>query len=383
MPHNPHDQFAKQFLEELLSPFGQVVLSQEVLGESRLIDLWFQPFGTPAGGDRPPIDLGLLGTLTQSPCLLEPYRNPPDFDDIRSCVAKRLALVASQQRQSPKTPETQLPPLWILTPTLSVATLHHCGATPNAHLLPGCYTLAPLLGTHLIILHQLPKTPATLWLRLLGRGRCQREAIQEVLALPTFTSYRDLALQLLANWKIALETLPPIQSEEEATLMALSQAYLEWEAKTLHQGEQRGIQIGEQRGIQIGEQRGVEQGQRQMLLQMLTWELEFKFGDRGLELVPYLEEIETRADLYALARAIKPLTTWESLQEWWSSHWEQCDESRFWLQGLGVALKLQFPQVETAAIATVISTIDSLAQTQGLAAAQAQWQTLSADLLQG
>ncbi|MGA1284763.1 MAG: hypothetical protein ACO34J_11995, partial [Prochlorothrix sp.] len=147
-------------------------------------------------------------------------------------------------------------------------------------------------------------------------------------------------------------------------------------------GEQRGIEIGEQRGIEIGEQRGIEQGQRQMLLQMLTWELEFKFGDRGLELVPYLAEIETLTDLYALARSIKPLTTWESLGEWWLSHWERCDESQSWLQGLGVALKLQFPQAETAAIAAVLSAVQSLAQTQGLAVAQAQWQTLSADLPQ-
>ena len=48
--------------------------------------------------------------------------------------------------------------------------------------------------------------------------------------------------------------------------MALSQAYQEWELKT--------IQIGEQRGIQIGKQQ-----QRRMVLELLEMELELKFGD--------------------------------------------------------------------------------------------------------
>lgn len=35
-----------------------------------------------------------------------------------------------------------------------------------------------------IAVHQLPKTPETLWLRLLGKGNVQQQAIQEVMALP-------------------------------------------------------------------------------------------------------------------------------------------------------------------------------------------------------
>lgn len=36
----------------------------------------------------------------------------------------------------------------------------------------------------MILLNQLPPTPKTLWLRLLGKGATQQQAIQEVLALP-------------------------------------------------------------------------------------------------------------------------------------------------------------------------------------------------------
>ncbi|MGA1262961.1 MAG: hypothetical protein ACO331_03510 [Prochlorothrix sp.] len=163
--------------------------------------------------------------------------------------------------------------------------------------------------------------------------------------------------------------------------MALSQAYLEWQAKTLRQGEergeQRGIQIGEQRGIQIGEQIG----EQRMLREMLRWELEFKFGEQGLGLMPYVEAVETVADLYAFARSIKPLETWEAVWEWWLTYWEQglgTGEAAIdrWCQGLGLTLKLQFPDADPATIAHQIEQMRSIAQTQTLEAAQAHWRSI-------
>jgi hypothetical protein len=39
----PHDQFAKEYLQELLSPLGEVETSKDVTAEVREIDVWFQP----------------------------------------------------------------------------------------------------------------------------------------------------------------------------------------------------------------------------------------------------------------------------------------------------------------------------------------------------
>lgn len=349
MSRNPHDQFAKQFLEELLAPFGRVELSREILGEARWVDLWFQPEPqqTP---NRPSIDLGLLGTLTQAPCLLELYRNPPDFEAVRSCVSKRLAVVADRFRQVPAPIEAELPQLWLLVPTLSPSALAHCGAIPARNLPQGCYSLPPIFGTHFVVIHKLPKTPDTLWLRLLGKGRCQREAVREILALPSPNPRRDLALELLVNWKIALDTIAPTPSEEEETLMALHQAYLEWEQKTRRlgelEGEQRGIQIGEQRGIQIGEQQ-----QRHMVLELAGLELELKFGEPGRGLAQALEAVEGLADLYELAKALKRLTTWAEVRSWWGDRLPVMMATGDRLeQWLGVALRLQLPAAEEAEI---------------------------------
>jgi hypothetical protein len=47
----------------------------------------------------------------------------------------------------------------------------------------------------------------------------------------------------LVSWRISMEVLEQVDQEERRILMALSQAYLEWEQQT----EQRGIERGEQR----------------------------------------------------------------------------------------------------------------------------------------
>lgn len=38
-----HDQFAKDYLEQLLSPYGEVQAPRRVSGEMRQIDVWFAP----------------------------------------------------------------------------------------------------------------------------------------------------------------------------------------------------------------------------------------------------------------------------------------------------------------------------------------------------
>ena len=81
----PHDQFAKNYLEQLLSPLGIVEISKEVSDETRQIDLFFSPNPEPN-----PDYLGLLGRIVLNTVLIEPYRNPPNRSEIRNCLAKLL-----------------------------------------------------------------------------------------------------------------------------------------------------------------------------------------------------------------------------------------------------------------------------------------------------
>jgi hypothetical protein len=237
MTRTPFDQFSKQFLEELLLPYGEVEISKEIPGEAKLIDLWFNPSLT-----KDPADLGLLGTIVQTPCLLEPYRNPPDAAEINSCLLKRFWLVAEFYRTDRTDSVAALPLLWILTPTASPALLDSLGAVP---LEPGIYTTIAAMGTRILVIHQLPRTPDTLWLRLLGKGSIQRQAIEEVIALPN-SDRRYQALRLLVNWKIMVDTTNLVSTEEESTIMALSQAFLEWETRIKEESLLEGRQEGRQ-----------------------------------------------------------------------------------------------------------------------------------------
>ncbi|ACK71334.1 hypothetical protein PCC7424_2930 [Gloeothece citriformis PCC 7424] len=61
MTRQPHDQFAKQYLEELLSPLGTVEISREVSDETRPVDVFFSP--TSSANDRNE-RLGLLESFS-------------------------------------------------------------------------------------------------------------------------------------------------------------------------------------------------------------------------------------------------------------------------------------------------------------------------------
>jgi hypothetical protein len=48
------------------------------------------------------------------------------------------------------------------------------------------------LRTAIVVIHQLPETSETLWLRLLGRGSVQEQALIELQALPLVESRGDI-----------------------------------------------------------------------------------------------------------------------------------------------------------------------------------------------
>ena len=77
MTRQPHDQFAKQYLEELLAPLGQIETSREVSPEVRQIDVWFVPAPQPA------TDPQVLGLLGQMAATASGERAVPQFPNAR------------------------------------------------------------------------------------------------------------------------------------------------------------------------------------------------------------------------------------------------------------------------------------------------------------
>jgi hypothetical protein len=240
MTRFPHDQFAKDFLESLLSPLGEVQTSLKVSGEVREMDVYF----TPNPNEKITSDLGLLAQCAETATVFEPFRSSVKLPQIRGCMSKLFDLDnylirEAKKHKQPEPKEEKLPKLWILTPTLSVDLLESLGAKSEIESWgEGVYLLSPALKTGIIVIHQLPQTPASLWFRLLGKGKVQSQAIDEVAALPPDNPYRQNALDLLGNLKVILEARAIIEPEEQSLIMQLSPLYLE----KIHAAEQVGRQ---------------------------------------------------------------------------------------------------------------------------------------------
>ncbi len=110
-------------------------------------------------------------------------------------------------------------------------------------------------------IHELPKTIDTLWLRLLGRGMVQREAVAELLALPKHHPYRQEAMKHLAILQVRLKARQNTTRDLREVMMSLSPVYEEWRQKTLDEG------YSEWRHKTIDE--GQVEGRRSVALKML------------------------------------------------------------------------------------------------------------------
>jgi hypothetical protein len=241
MAKNSSDQFAKQFLEEVLAPFGTVEISHEIPGESLLVDVYFVPDPQP----NAPTAQGLLRRIAQTPCLIEPFRNQPSVVEVRSCQQKLSQVhgnyLRQAKRESRRFREEDLPQLWILATSASSNLLSGFQANVSPQWGAGVYFLPVSQKTVIVAINQLLVNADTLWLRLLGKGQTQQTAIAEAMALEINNPSRSTILRLLASWKISIEVTGEAEAEQEL-LMALSQAYLEWEQLTVQRGRQEGLE---------------------------------------------------------------------------------------------------------------------------------------------
>lgn len=105
--------------------------------------------------------------------------------------------------------------------TIVPSTDHHLiqgfGLNPCTQNIPGVYEFPPLCHATVIATNELPKTPSTLFLRILGRGPTQRGAIEELIALESSHPLRLVALKSLQDWYHLL--LDGRMGRESAALM--------------------------------------------------------------------------------------------------------------------------------------------------------------------
>jgi hypothetical protein len=240
MAQNLFDQLSKQYLEEFLAPLGTVQRQYEIPGEPKFADVWFVPNPDALPDAFPAPDLGLLGSMVEKPCLLEPYRNVPTRTEVRVSILKLLWVQEDERRkaQQDELAEDNLPQLWILAATTSKPLLEESEGKTKSDWMPGVYFLPRILKTAIVAIDQLPETEETLWLRILGRDATQERAIREVLALPPEYPRRNTILRLLASWRVRIDIGELVDFTGQEGLMALSEAFLAWEQQKETQSRQ-------------------------------------------------------------------------------------------------------------------------------------------------
>jgi hypothetical protein len=275
MTRNIHDTFAKEWMQQLLTDFGTVTIETQISSEVRTIDIVFHP--DPAALPLLPA-LGLLGQMLTHPiCAIEAFRNAIPEWEIRNCTNKLFHLENELTRQSPtKIPKTARPFLWILTHTLSKHLQTEFKAEPHPTWGQGIYFVCNAERTAIIAIHQLPKTIDTLWLRLLGKGHVQSEAIAELIALPPDHPYRQDTLKHISILQVNLQVRQNKTKATKETIMNLSPAYEEWHRKTIAEGAALAQQAFEQtrqtiiaEGEARGEAKAAEKVRRSLAQKML------------------------------------------------------------------------------------------------------------------
>jgi len=139
----------------------------------------------------------------------------------------------------------------------------------------GIHFLGEYLRTAIVAIHQLPCTEDTLWLRILGKGKVQKQAIEELEALPYTNPIRSKAIDLLLSLKTTLEVSQNLDEEDRDLIMRLSPIY----EQKLAEAKQQGLQEGLQEGIQA---------ERRQVIENV---LQVRFGSLDAELSAVIEPL--------------------------------------------------------------------------------------------
>jgi len=211
-------EFAKSYLGRFLEGYGEVMVCQRIFLEEGKKNVWFIPKSEKITALRR--DLGILGRMAANSCVFDPlpeveldknlYKTEEEIQEgiqfekncqIRDRMSKLLMIFGEihrfEKRHKINFTESYLPNLWILKHTAMTTTLSGFGADPHKKWVQGIYLMAPFFHTAIVAIDQLPQTPETLWLRLLGAEEVQKQALKEVENLPTDNPLRSTALELL------------------------------------------------------------------------------------------------------------------------------------------------------------------------------------------
>ena len=237
----PVDHFIKQLLDLALSWTGTPVADAVVpASDDQRADVLYVP--DPALASRRG-DFGLFGRIAAEPRHFEHFTDPPGYEAFVECLRKRLNLQHDEVLRADREKRpAQTYALWLLSagdPVTLRATLRFRRAKGWPR---GVWEL-PGLGVYLVVVSALPRTPDTVFLRLMGSDPVREQAVRALEApgctLPRLEDLVKLVVQLRVHRR--RETKNPVTLKETPEMIDLS-IYNEWEKETLEKGRLDGIE---------------------------------------------------------------------------------------------------------------------------------------------
>jgi hypothetical protein len=252
-PRTRHDDFAKSLLSEWLRLLGPVETVRAVRGEERTIDVFVHAM--PAR-NRWRAALGALGRMATGHAGVEAHRNPVTSDELATCAAKGIELRAELLRHARRLKRRRSTvshvKMWVLTPTLSPRLRERFGLLRMDGWPVGFLASSPGWAVGVVVLHDLPESADTLWLRLLARGSCQERAFRELEALPAAHPLQRSAVTRVVRFYRAAKVNPIPTAEQQEFVMNAQRLVDKWErdlvARGKLEGKLEGLAEGEVRG---------------------------------------------------------------------------------------------------------------------------------------
>ncbi len=204
-----------------------------------------------------------------------------------------------------KLQNSEIPQLWVLTPTISQTRLSSFGTIQKVAWLSGVHFLPEAWRTAIVAIHQLPPTPETLWLRLLGRGSVQSQAIIELQALPLNHPYQKATLELIYNLRENLKVNQKLAADDRELIMRLEPIY--------QRNREQAKQEGRQEGLQEGRQEGRQEGKQNLILRQLNR----RIGEIDASLIDRIQGLSIE-QLENLGEALLDFTTPADLETWFN-----------------------------------------------------------------
>ncbi|WP_437617941.1 hypothetical protein [Sorangium sp. So ce1151] len=177
----------------------------------------------------------------REPSLFEPFGGTPSLRLVRRCLRKQLTWHHEIERRAraaagsaapdpdgdaPPQPAVDFPALVVISPGRPETVLDAYRCAPVQ---AGVYHAVPGLVMRVVVLAELPRTRATLLLRLLGSGRLLREALADLAELPDDAWEKSIAKPLLVHFRLG--TQEPTTEKEDDVSAEIRAWFEEYERK--------------------------------------------------------------------------------------------------------------------------------------------------------